>query len=268
MGGIRNKLPYTYILMLIGTLALTGFPFLSGYYSKDAIIEFAYLSNSPLGNYAVVIGILTAFLTSIYSWRLFFKTFHGPYNNKIIPINNTHESPLIMLIPLFLLAIGAVFAGYIFKETLIGHHSNDFWQSSIFFLNEIEHEKIPLWFLLLTPFLVVISIPISFYYFISNTKILESFKKTNLPLYNFLLNKWYIDELYESIFINPIKKIGSFFWKKGDIGIIDRFGPDGISKIVKIIANKAGRFQTGFIYDYAFVMLVGLSILLTYLILN
>ncbi len=268
MGGIRNKLPYTYILMLIGTLALTGFPFLSGYYSKDAIIEFAYLSNSPLGNYAVVIGILTAFLTSIYSWRLFFKTFHGPYNNKIIPINNTHESPIIMLIPLFLLAIGAVVAGYIFKETLIGHHSNDFWQSSIFFLKEIEHEKIPLWFLLLTPFLVVISIPISFYYFISNTKILESFKKTNLPLYNFLLNKWYIDELYESIFINPIKKIGSFFWKKGDIGIIDRFGPDGISKIVKIIANKAGRFQTGFIYDYAFVMLVGLSILLTYLILN
>ncbi len=268
MGGIRKKLPYTYIFMLIGTLALTGFPFLSGFYSKDAIIEFAYLSKSPLGNYAVVVGILTAFLTSIYSWRLFFKTFHGSYNNKQIPINETHESPLVMIIPLFLLAIGAVSAGYIFNETLIGHHSNEFWQSSIFFLEEIKHEQIPLWFLMITPLLVTLAIPLSFYYFISNTKILESFKNTNLPLYNFLVNKWYIDELYDIIFVSSAKKIGSFFWKKGDLGTIDRFGPDGISKLVKLIANKAGKFQTGFIYDYAFVMLIGLSILLTYLILN
>ncbi len=267
MGGIRKKLPYTYAYMLIGTLALTGFPFLSGFYSKDAIIEFAYLSKSSLGNYAVFIGIFTALLTSIYSWRLFFKTFHGPYNNKSIPINDTHESPIIMLLPLLLLAIGAISAGYVFKETLIGHNSSEFWKSSIFFLEEIKHDYIPLWFLLLTPFLVVITIPVSFYYFISNTKILESFKNTNLPLYHFLLNKWYIDELYDSILVNPAKKIGLFFWKKGDLGTIDKFGPDGISKLVKIIANKAGKLQTGFIYDYAFVMLIGLSILLTYLIL-
>ncbi len=267
MGGIRKKLPYTYTFMLIGTLALTGFPFLSGFYSKDAIIEFAYLSKSSLGNYAVFIGIFTALLTSIYSWRLFFKTFHGPYNNKSIAINDTHESPIIMLLPLLLLAIGAISAGYIFKETLIGHNSNEFWGSSIFFIDEIKHDYIPLWLLLLTPFLVVISIPVSFYYFISNTKILESFKNTNLPLYDFLLNKWYIDELYDSILVNPAKKIGLFFWKKGDLGTIDKFGPDGISKLVKIIANKAGKLQTGFIYDYAFVMLIGLSILLTYLIL-
>ncbi len=268
MGGVRKKLPFTYIFMLIGTLALTGFPFLSGFYSKDAIIEFAYLSNSSLGNYAVLIGIFTAFLTSIYSWRLFFKTFHGSYNNKKIPINETHESPLVMLIPLFFLGIGALFAGFLFKETFIGHHSNDFWQTSIFFINEIKHDHIPLWLLLITPILVVISIPLSFYYYISNTKILEEFKNTSLPLYNFLLNKWYIDELYDVVFVNSAKKIGSFFWKKGDVGTIDRFGPDGISKLIKIISNKAGRLQTGFIYDYAFVMLIGLSILLTYLILN
>ncbi len=267
MGGVRKKLPYTYAFMLIGTLALTGFPFLSGFYSKDAIIEFAYLSNSVLGNYAVFIGIFTAFLTSIYSWRLFFKTFHGTFNNKKINLNDTHESPIVMLIPLFLLAIGAVLAGYIFKEILIGNHSNEFWQSSIFFLEEIKHDYIPLWFLLITPFLVVISIPISFYYFILNSKILEGFKNTNLPLYNFLLNKWYVDELYDSILVNPAKKIGLFFWKKGDLGTIDKFGPDGISRLIKIIANKTGKFQTGFIYDYAFVMLIGLSILLTYLIL-
>ena len=106
--------------MLLGTLALTGFPFLSGFYSKDAIIEFAYLKNSSMGNYAATIGIITAFLTSIYSWRLFFKTFHGPYNNKKILFNETHESPLVMLIPLFLLGIGAIFSGYFFKGTFIG----------------------------------------------------------------------------------------------------------------------------------------------------
>ena len=116
--------------------------------------------------------------------------------------------------------------------------------------------------------MVVISIPISFYYFIQNTEILEGFKNTNLPLYKFLINKWYIDELYDLIFVNTFKKIGSFFWKKGDQGFIDRFGPDGISKVIKKLSDKAGLFQTGFIYDYAFVMLLGLSLLLTYLILN
>merc|ERR1712167_562668 len=226
--------------MLIGTLALTGFPLLSGFYSKDAIIEFAYLSSSPLGNYAVIIGIFTAFLTSIYSWRLFFKTFHGSYNNKKIEINETHESPLIMLVPLFFLGIGALFAGFLFKETFIGHHSMDFWQTSIFFINEIKHDYIPLWLLLITPILVVVAIPLSFYYYVFNIKILENFKKNTFPLYNFLLNKWYIDELYDLLFVKPTKKI---------------------------ISNKAGRLQTGFIYDYAFVMLIGLSILLTYLIL-
>ena len=268
MGGVRKKLPYTYVFMLIGTLALTGFPFLSGFYSKDAIIEFAYLRNSSLGNYAATIGIFTAFLTSIYSWRLFFKTFHGPYNNSKITINETHESPFVMLGPLLFLAVGAIFSGYFFKEMIFGHHSNAFWQSSVFFLNEIKHDPIPLWFLILTPVLVVISIPISYYYFISNTKILEEFKNTNSPLYSFLLNKWYIDELYDLLFVKPAKKIGSFFWKKGDLGFIDRFGPDGISKLIKKLSDKAGIFQTGFIYDYAFVMLIGLSILLTYLILN
>ena len=173
-----------------------------------------------------------------------------------------------MLLPLIFLSIGAVFSGYFFKNTFIGHLSSDFWQSSIFFLNEIKHETIPLWFLLITPILVTITIPISFYLYILKPKTLESIKNTNAPLYNFLLNKWYIDELYEKIFVTSAKKIGSLFWKIGDVGIIDKFGPDGISKLVKIISSKTGRLQTGFIYDYAFVMLLGLSILLTYLILK
>ncbi len=268
MGGVWKKLPYTYIMMLIGTLALTGFPLLSGFYSKDAIIEFALFKNSTLGNYAATIGIFTAFLTSIYSWRLFFKTFHGTYNNKKFPIEKTHESPLVMLIPLILLSIGAVFAGYYFKETFIGHHSNDFWNNSILFIKEIEHTVLPFYLIMITPFIVTIAIPISYYYYVKNTEILQGLKKTNAPLYNFLLNKWYIDELYDLIFVNPLKNIGNFFWKKGDQKIIDKYGPDGISKIIKLISNKAVQFQTGYIYDYAFVMLIGLSALITYLILN
>ena len=268
MGGVWKKLPYTYFLMLIGTLALTGFPFLSGFYSKDAIIEFAFFKNSAVGNYAVFIGIFTAFLTSIYSWRLIFKTFHGPYKNKNFAIEKTHESPLIMLLPLVVLSFGAIFAGYFFKDIFIGHQNINFWNNSILFLKEIKHDHIPLWLLLSTPILVVVAIPISYYYYVKNTKILDDFKNTNLPLYKFLLNKWYIDELYNYIIIYPLKKIGLFLWKKGDLNTIDRFGPDGISKLVKFISNKAVQFQSGYIYDYAFVMLIGLSALITYLILN
>ena len=268
MGGVWKKLPYTWILMLIGTLALTGFPFLSGFYSKDAIIEFAYLRHSTVGDLAAYTGIFTAFLTSVYSWRLIFKTFHGKYMNKDFSIKETRESPLTMLMPLVFLALGAIFSGYLFKNLLIGNESKIFWQTSIFFLKEINHTYIPLWFLFITPILVIIAIPISYYIFVKDEKILEKFKNNNKSLYNFLLNKWYIDEIYDFIFVNPIKKIGLFFWKKGDENTIDRFGPNGISKIIKLISDKAVQFQSGYIYDYAFVMLIGLSLLITYLILN
>ena len=268
MGGVWKKLPYTWILMLIGTLALTGFPFLSGFYSKDAIIEFAYLKHSIVGYSATSVGIITAFLTAIYSWRLLFLTFHGKYNNKKISLEKTHESPIIMLIPLIILGIGAVLSGILFKDFFIGKDSTSFWQDSIFFINELSHEHLPLWLLLITPIIVTIAIPVSYYYFINNPKILENFKSSYNRIYNFLLNKWYFDEIYEFIFVKSLKKLGDLFWKKGDEKTIDRFGPDGISKVVRYISNKAIKFQTGFIYDYAFVMLIGLSALITYLILK
>ena len=268
MGGVWKKLPFTWFLMLIGTLALTGFPFLSGFYSKDAIIEFAFFKNSSIGYYAMSVGIFTAFLTAIYSWRLFFKTFHGNYNNKSLPIEKTQESPLVMLLPLILLSLGAVFSGYLFKEMLIGHHYIEFWKNSIFFLEEIEHLHLPLWLMLTTPVLVILAIPLSYYLYIKNTQILDGIKKSNEPLYNFLLNKWYFDELYDFLLVKPFKLIGFTLWKKGDQNIIDRYGPDGFSKVIKFFSNKAVKFQSGFIYDYAFVMLLGLSFLLTYLIIN
>jgi len=269
MGGVRKKLPYTYILMLIGTLALTGFPFLSGFYSKDAIIEFAFLRGNTVGIYASIIGVFTALLTSIYSWRLIFKTFHGNYNNPKIGIESMHESPLVMLIPLIILAIGAIFAGILFKGLFIGHNiSYEFWGNSIKFLEPLSTEHPPTWFIFLTPVLVVFSIPISFYLFVKNKNIISEITEMNKPLYLFLKNKWYFDELYDFIFVNPSKKIGKFLWKKIDVSIIDKFGPDGISQLIKNFSFKAVKFQTGFIYQYAFVMLIGFSLLLTFLILK
>tara|TARA_B100000965_G_C19447482_1_gene693671 strand:- start:472 stop:990 length:519 start_codon:yes stop_codon:yes gene_type:complete len=172
-----------------------------------------------------------------------------------------------MIIPLIILAVGAILSGYLFKDLFIGNNTN-YWQDSILFLDYIKLENIPLWIILLTPILIILAIPISYHLFIKDKSILDGVKASNTPLYNFLLNKWYIDEIYEFVFINPLKKIGIFFWKKGDQNTIDRFGPDGISKVIKFISNKAVQFQTGYIYDYAFVMLIGLSALITYLILN
>ena len=269
MGGVYKKLPYTYVLMIIGTLALTGFPFLSGFYSKDAIIEFAYLRGNTTGYYAAGIGIFTAFLTSVYSWRLIFKTFHGEFNNKNIKIDKTHESPLVMLIPLFLLSIGAVFAGYIFKELFVGHSgTNIFWQDSIFFLKPLSTEHPPFWFLVLTPILVILSIPISYYLFIKNKNLTKQIANVNKPLYQFLLNKWYFDELYDFLIVKPSKNLGLFLWKFFDVKLIDGFGPDGISSLIKRFSLKAKKFQSGFVYQYAFVMLLGFSTLLTFLIIK
>ena len=269
MGAVYKKLPYTYTLMIIGTLALTGFPFLSGFYSKDAIIEFAYLRGNTSGYYAAGIGIFTAFLTSVYSWRLIFKTFHGTYNNKKLKIDEMHESPLVMLLPLIILSVGAVFAGFLFKDLFIGHDSGSFfWGESIKFLKPLSVNHPPLWIILITPILVVSSIPISYYLFVKNKDVPNYLAETNKPLFNFLFNKWYFDELYNFIFIKSSKKIGLFFWKIIDVKIIDRFGPDGISSMIKSLSLKANKFQSGFIYQYAFMMLLGFSALLTYLILN
>ena len=267
MGGVWKKLPYTYVLMIVGTLALTGFPLLSGFYSKDAIIEFAYLSGTTSGYYAAGIGIITAFLTSIYSWRLIFKTFHGPYNNKEIRIDETHESPLVMLIPLLILSIGAIFAGFIFKELFIGFEGiNNFWRESIFFLEPLSTDHPPLWFLTLTPTLVTLSIPLAYYLFVKDKNFSAQIVNINKPLYEFLFNKWYFDEIYDTLFVKSSKKFGLFLWKFLDIKVIDGFGPDGISGLIQKFSIKAKKFQSGYIYQYAFIMLLGFSAFLTFLI--
>ena len=267
MGGVWKKLPYTWALMIIGTLALTGFPLLSGFYSKDAIIEFAYLKGTNLGYLAATFGILTAFLTAVYSWRLIFKTFHGNFNNSKLKIDSLHESPLVMLLPLIVLSLGAIFSGILFKNLFINQEIN-FWKESIMFLIPLSTNHPPQWIILITPVIVTISIPISYYLFIKNNNICNWLANENKPIYKFLINKWYFDEFYDYIFVKPIKKIGIFFWKKIDVNTIDRFGPDGISSLIKFFSNKVVKFQSGYIYQYAFIMLLGFSALLTYLIIN
>ena len=252
--------------MIIGTLALTGFPFLSGFYSKDAIIEFAFFKGSNLGYLASVVAIFTALLTSVYSWRLIFKTFHGKYNNKKHTLSSIHESPLVMLIPSSLLAVGAILTGILFKNMFIGN-ATEFWNNSILFLQVINHDYLPTWLIVITPILVVIAIPVVYYLFIINEKIIKNLVEKNYKIYNFLLNKWYFDELYNFIFIKPLKKAGLIFWKKGDIETIDHYGPDGLSRFIKNVSNKAINFQSGYLYHYAFIMLIGFSLLLTYFIL-
>ena len=172
-----------------------------------------------------------------------------------------------MLIPLIFLSIGAIFAGFVFKDLFIGYEGiNYFWQDSIFFLKPLSTEHPPLWFLFLTPVLVIISIPIAYYLFLKNKNLTEQIANVNRPLYQFLINKWYFDELYDYIFVKPSKKLGLFLWKFFDLKVIDGFGPDGISTLIKRLSVKANKFQSGFIYQYAFVMLLGFSALLTFLI--
>ena len=264
MGGVWKKIPMTYALMVIGTLASTGFPLLAGFYSKDAIIESAYFSKSLFAGYAFVIGLTTAFITSVYSWRLIFKTFHGKYNNAM-SFDKVHESGLVMIIPLVVLAIGAIFSGYVFHEIFIGENTK-FWGKAIFFLKQTAHGHPPLWLLILIPTLVISAIPLSFILFLKRKDIVENFINSQKPLYNFLVKKWYFDELYDLIFVRPFRSIGNFLWQRGDVKTIDAYGPDGIARVVKNLSDRASSMQSGYLYHYATILLIGLIIIVTFLI--
>ena len=264
MGGVWKKIPLTYALMLVGTLALTGFPLLAGFYSKDAIIESAYFSKSLFAGYAFVIGVTTAFITSIYSWRLIFKTFHGKYNNTM-SFEKVHESGPVMLIPLLLLAFGAIFSGYLFHGIFIGENTQ-FWGKAIFFLKQTPHGHPPLWLMILIPTLVISAIPLSFILFLKRKDIVEGFVNNNKPFYNFLVKKWYFDELYDLIFVKCFRSIGTFLWQRGDVKTIDAYGPDGVAKVVKNLSDRASSIQSGYLYHYATVILIGLILIVSYLI--
>jgi len=265
MGGLWRKIPYTLTVMVIGTLALTGFPLTAGYFSKDAIIEAAYASQNPFAVYGFLMTVIAAGLTSFYSWRLIFMTFFGePHDQE--HYEAAHESPLWMLVPIGVLAAGAIFAGFPFKELFAGSGVEDFFRDSVKMNPHIieDMETIPEWIKLLPTLMMVIGAYIAYVFYIRRPYLPGDLARQQPLLYQFLLNKWYFDELYDLIFVRPAKRIGYFLWKVGDGYIIDGFGPDGVSARVLDVTRNVVRLQTGYLYHYAFAMLIGAAGLITY----
>jgi NADH-quinone oxidoreductase subunit L len=265
MGGLWRKIPVTFAVMCIGTLALTGFPMFAGYFSKDAIIESAYASHNPFGTYAYLLTIGAAGLTSFYSWRLIFKTFFGePHDQE--HYEAAHESPWSMRIPIILLAIGSIFAGFPFREIFVGHGVEEFFRESVKMNPHIleDMEQMPHWLGWLPFVMMAGGFLVSYIFYIRRPYLPVDLARQQPLLYQFLLNKWYFDELYDLIFVRPAKWIGHFLWKVGDGKIIDGLGPDGVSARVLDVTRNAVKLQTGYLYHYAFAMLIGVAGFITW----
>ena len=265
MGGLFKKIPFTGTMMWIGSLAIIGFPYFSGYYSKESILENAYYSSSSMATFAYTVGILTALLTAFYSWRLLFMTFHGQTRSDKKTFDHAHESPLVMTLPLILLAFGSIFAGLLFSNFYIGKMQYSFWGNSII-LHEGKHHYLPFIQTLIVKSSVAIGVMLAALIYFYKNHLSKNLANNLYPLYSISLNKWYVDELYHSIFIRPYFYLANLFWKKGDEKIIDGCGPNGISKLISISSYYLSRFQSGYLYHYAFVMLGGLVIILTWFI--
>ncbi|RUU99753.1 NADH-quinone oxidoreductase subunit L [Mesorhizobium sp. M6A.T.Cr.TU.017.01.1.1] len=277
MGGLRTLIPKTYWMMVIGTLALTGVGIpvtvigTAGFFSKDAIIESAFAAHNPVAGLAFVLLVVAACFTSFYSWRLIFMTFHGQPRASHEVMHHVHESPPIMLVPLFILAAGALFAGVIFHGAFIGEGYAEFWKASLFTLpeNHILHDihEVPLW-VKLAPFIaMLIGFAIAWQFYIRAPEMPKNLAAQHRGLYAFLLNKWYFDELFDLLFVRPAKRLGHFLWKTGDGTVIDGLGPDGISARVVDVTNRVVKLQTGYLYHYAFAMLIGVAALVTWMML-
>jgi NADH-quinone oxidoreductase subunit L len=265
MGGLKDRIPFTYIVMVIGTLALTGFPLTAGYFSKDAIIESAFASHNPFALYGFIMTVVAAGLTSFYSWRLIFKTFHGePHDQE--HYEAAHEAPLWMLVPIGILAVGSILAGFPFKELFAGHGVEEFFRESLKMNPHIieDMEGIPEWAKFLPTAMMALGFVVSWLFYIRRPYLPVELASQQPLLYKFLLNKWYFDELYDLIFVRPAKWVGRFLWKFGDGYIIDGFGPDGVSARVLDVTRNVVRLQTGYLYHYAFAMLIGVAGLITW----
>ena len=291
-GALRGKIPVTFWVMLAGTLAITGvgivdvFGF-AGFYSKDAILESAYASGSQAGGFAFWAGILAALMTSFYSWRLVFLTFYGKarwgtsehIQHAVHDAHghddhghddhahddgtagyHPHESPVVMLIPLIVLSIGAVLAGFVFSHNFISEGEGPFWKGSLAYGEELIHaaHHVPLW-VKWAPFAVMATGFLTAWYgYIRNPRFPAAFVEQFSVLHRFVYNKWYFDELYDYLFVKPAFWLGRQFWKIGDMGIIDRFGPNGAAFVVARGSGYARRIQSGYLNSYALVMLIGL----------
>ncbi len=268
MGGLRSHIPITYWMMIVGTLALTGFPLTAGYFSKDAIIEASFAGANPMAKYGFVMTVIAAALTAFYSWRLIFLTFHGRTRAPAEVMKHIHESPPIMTVPLGVLAAGALFAGLVFSHLFIGGGYAEFWKGAVFAgpANHVMHdmETIPFWAKYLPTLMMVLGAAVAIYFYLIAPEAPRRLAQRHDWLYRFLLNKWYFDELYDVLFVRSAKWLGRFLWKKGDGWLIDGFGPDGVSARVLDVTARVVRLQTGYLYHYAFAMLIGVAALITW----
>ena len=267
MGGLRKKIPFTYWMMVIGTLALTGFPFTAGYFSKDAIIEADDAVQGIAASYGFIMTVLAAALTSFYSWRVIYMTFHGTPHDQH-HYEAARESPKVMLIPLAILAFGAIFAGYPFVHLFIGEGANAFFRGSLA-LNSADTifsdmEALPLAIDLAPTVMMAIGWFVAYQFYIRRPDIPAALAREQRPLYEFLLNKWYFDEIYDFLIVRPVMRLGRLLWKGGDGFIIDGFGPDGVSARVLDVTRNVVRLQTGYLYHYAFAMMIGVAALITW----
>ncbi len=296
MGGLVKMLPFTWAMMLIGNLALTGagIPYLgigaAGFYSKDGIINATYLAGTPMGTYAFIMTLTAALMTSFYSWRQFLMTFHGPYrgiqthkqpeddahhrhaaddHGHALNLTDVHESPWTMRLPLLILAIGALFAGAVFDHYFVGSDANGFWHGTIGAV--VGHParggaELPAW-VELGPFVVtLIGFAIAYYYYVMHPELPPQMAARKGLIYTFLYKKWYFDELYDAVLVRPTLWLGRLLWKGGDERIIDGLGPDGISARIVDATRGAVRLQSGYVYHYAFAMLVGVVVLATWFV--
>lgn len=288
MGGLRRLLPVTYGVMLVGTLAITGFGIpglelgLAGFYSKDTIIEAVYAAarTNSVANFAFVVSLIAAGLTAFYSWRLAFMTFHGRAKWKDHDAHDDdahghahhahtpHESPWVMLLPLVVLAAGAIFAGYLFVEKFVGEGRAEFWRAAIFngptnhILDHAHHA--PTWLLWAPLGVSMLGLLVAAYVYLWNEGLGARIAARRGPLWTFLYNKWFFDEIYEATFVRLVRGLGDLFWKGGDQKLIDGLGPDGVSAVSYDLGRRTGAAQTGYVYHYAFVMLLGVAGLLAF----
>lgn len=269
MGGLWRKMPYTYAFMWIGSLALAGVPFFAGYYSKDMILEAAFVAGD-FGVIAFWFGIVAAFLTAFYSGRLLFMTFHNENRSSKEVQSHIHESPKVMLAPLWWLVAGSLFAGA-FGYYWFGMISGDsrFWQASIASHEVIElAHHVPLWVKLLPILMGAGGLALSWNLYMRRKSLPPKLAEKYAPIYKFLLNKWYIDELYDALFVRPAIKLSRIFWQVGDVRIIDGLGPNGMAALSKRLAGYASTFQNGRLNHYALTMLVGFFFFVSWVVLH
>ncbi len=267
MGGLYKKIPVTYALMWIGSLALAGVPFFAGYYSKDIILEAAWADHSWWGNLAFWMGISAAFMTAFYSWRLIIMTFHGKPRASKKVMNDVHESPGVMLGPLFILAVGALFAGFVFYDGFVGEHQ--VWQGAIKVLEGNDTitaaHHAPFWVKKLPILVGAIGIALAYLLYMFKPKWPGVISKAFSWVHGLLFNKWFFDEIYDFVFVRPVHALGRVFWKN-DENVIDRFGPDGAAVVSQKIARILSRFQSGYIFQYAFVTIIAVIGLVSWFI--